>query len=67
MDGQRSCAWMSGPSDSALKVSSTKWWLAISHDILVKDYRRQVRVKRRPASHCDRVPIFNSPLTRRTS
>jgi hypothetical protein len=67
MDEHRSCAWMSGPSNSALKVSSIKWWLAISHDILVKDYRRQVRVQRRPLSHCDRVPTFTSPLPRRTA
>jgi hypothetical protein len=66
MGGQRSCAWMSGPSNSQLKVSSARWWLAISHDVLVKDYRRQVRGKRRPASHCDRLPTFFSPLTRRT-
>jgi hypothetical protein len=63
----RSCSWMSGPKDATVRVSATKWWLAISRDILVNDYRRQMSARNRPSVTCHRTPKFVSPLVNRTS
>jgi len=61
----RSCGWMSGPKDATLKVPAAKWWLAISRDVLAKDYRRQMMTLR-PAVTCHRTPTFVSPLAGRS-
>jgi hypothetical protein len=63
MNGERACAWMSGPKDAALRMAPAKWWLAISRDVLGKEYRRQRRS--RPPVWCHRTPTFFSPLTNR--
>ena len=57
----RSCSWMSGPKDASIKVPAVKWWLAISRDVLAKDYRRRTAGRRPPVS-CYRTPTFTSPL-----
>lgn len=62
---ERSCGWMSGPKDASLKVPAVKWWLAISRDVLAKDYRRQM-MQLRPAVTCHRTPTFVSPLAGRS-
>jgi hypothetical protein len=54
---------MSGPADVSLSVPAVKWWLAISRDLLTKDYRRQMS-RMRPAVTCTRTPTFVSPLDR---
>ena len=64
MMSDRSCAWMSGPRDAALKVSAAKWWLAISHDILVKGARKQKLAMVRTPAVCHRTPTFSSPISR---
>jgi hypothetical protein len=56
---------MSGPKDASLKVPAAKWWLAISRDVLAKDYRRQT-LHLRPAVTCHRTPTFVSPLAGRS-
>lgn len=61
MQGQTPCNWMSGPRGATLKVSAVKWWLAISRDALVKDFRRQ-SLRNRPAVSCRRTPTFSSPI-----
>ena len=62
MNANRSCHWMSGPSEEAeLSISATRWWLAISRDVLGKAYRRQMS-RGRPPVGCDRTPTFVSPL-----
>ena len=60
MNGER-CNWMSGPKDATVRVSAVKWWLAISRDELVNDYRRRSS-KNRPAVTCHRTPSFTSPF-----
>ncbi|HJR46223.1 MAG TPA: hypothetical protein VJ927_11520 [Actinomycetota bacterium] len=65
MQPQTPCNWMSGPKDAALKVSAVKWWLAISRDALVKDFRRQA-LRNRPAVSCHRTPTFSSPTKNHT-
>jgi hypothetical protein len=64
MMSDRSCAWMSGPRDAALKVSAAKWWLAISRDILVKGARKQMQMSVRSKAVCHRTPTFSSPISR---
>lgn len=59
---ERSCAWMTGPRDATVKVSSVKWWLALSRDLLPNEYRRQMSRSRPPVS-CDLTPTFTSPLS----
>lgn len=63
MSAQRNCSWMSGPRDATLTVPAVKWWLAISRDVLPKEYRRMMW-KTRPAVNCHRTPTFSSPLPR---
>ena len=58
MDAERTCAWMSGPAGAALKVPAVKWWLAISRDELVKDYRRR-NSRTRPPVTCRRMPSYS--------
>ncbi|MFN2588916.1 MAG: hypothetical protein ABR613_12485 [Actinomycetota bacterium] len=58
---ERSCAWMSGPRDASLRVPAVKWWLAISRDVIAKDYRRMTS-RARPSVTCHRTPTFVSPL-----
>ena len=60
MNGER-CNWMSGPKDATVRVSAVKWWLAISRDELVNDYRRRSS-KNRPPVTCHRTPSFTSPF-----
>ena len=62
---ERTCAWMSGPKDAAVSLSAVKWWLAISRDVLAKDYRRQT-CRNRPPVSCHRTPTFSSPLSGRS-
>ena len=57
------CNWMSGPKDATVRVSAVKWWLAISRDELVNDYRR--RSRSRPPVMCRRTPTFTSPIESR--
>jgi hypothetical protein len=63
MNGERNCAWMSGPKDATLTLPAAKWWLAISRGMLAKDYRRQT--KHRPPVRCHMTPTFTSPLVNR--
>jgi hypothetical protein len=56
---------MSGPRDASLKIPAVKWWLAISRDMLAKDYRRMAGAERRPLVHCHKTPTFVSPLHNR--
>ncbi len=63
---ERSCTWMSGPKDASLHVPAVKWWLAISRDILTKDYQRRM-CKHRPPVSCDRTPSFTSPISHKPS
>ena len=62
MNGER-CNCMSGPKDAAVRVDAIKWWLAISRDEFVNDYRR--RSRNRPPVACRRTPSFTSPITPR--
>ena len=66
MKGER-CNWMSGPKDASVRVDAVKWWLAISRDEFVNDYRRRSRT--RPPVACRRTPSSaprsSLPLTRR--
>jgi hypothetical protein len=55
---------MSGPSSADVKISAAKWWLAISRDILAKDYRRRMWSGRPPVS-CPCTPKFASPLVKK--
>lgn len=66
MARQRSCAWMSGPSDATVEVPAAKWWFAISRDVFAKSYRRQ-RVHYRPPVGCHRTPTFVSPLAKHSA
>ena len=59
MNAER-CNWMSGPKDAAVRVDAIQWWLAISRDALVNDYRR--RARSRPTVKCHRTPSFSSPI-----
>jgi hypothetical protein len=59
MNGER-CNWMSGPKDASVRVDAVKWWLAISRDEFVNDYRR--RSRNRPPVACRRTPSFTSPI-----
>jgi hypothetical protein len=52
---------MSGPKEASLSVPAVKWWLAISRDVLAKDYRRMTS-RARPSVICHRTPTFVSPL-----
>ena len=61
---ERNCHWMSGPADVDVKLSAAKWWLAISRDILAKDYRRQMW-KGRPPVTCQLTPKFVSPISKK--
>lgn len=63
---ERTCGWMNGPKDATLHVPAAKWWLAISRDVLAKDYRRQMYALR-PAVTCHRTPTFVSPLSGRSA
>ena len=60
MDKSRHCPFMSGPSDPQVTVSPVKWWLAISRDVFVKDFRG--RVRSRPPVTCRRTPTFSSRI-----
>jgi hypothetical protein len=60
----RNCRWMSAPGGANVKISSARWWLAISRDVLAKDFRRQM-AKDRPPVHCQRTPKFESPLAKK--
>lgn len=62
MQAQKACGWMSGPRDATLKVSAVKWWLAISRDALVKDFRRRSMQSRSPV-RCRRTPTFSTRST----
>lgn len=57
---------MNGPKNASLHVAAAKWWLAISRDVLAKDYRRQMYALR-PAVTCQRTPTFVSPLSDRSA
>ena len=61
MNTSRSCGWLAGPKDSSVRVSSAKWWLAVSRDVMANEYRKMT-CKDRPATGCHRVPRFMSPL-----
>ena len=61
MDGERSCAWMSGPKDDPHRISAARWWLAISRDVMENEYRKMMG-NQRPTVVCKRVPTFTSPL-----
>ena len=63
---ERSCAWMSGPRGTEIQVSAAKWWLAISRDVLSKEYRRHTQKVRTPVT-CTLTPKFSSPLSERES
>lgn len=56
---------MSGPRDASLKLSAAKWWLAISRDVLSKEYRKHM-CRNRPPVSCRRTPTFSSPIADRT-
>jgi hypothetical protein len=60
----RNCHWMSGPSGAGVKISAAKWWLAISRDVLAKDFRRRMW-SGRPPVHCQRTPKFASPIVKK--
>lgn len=64
MNGPRSCHWMSGPTGVGLKISATRWWLAISRGVLGKAYSRHAPTVRPPVK-CQRTPTFVSPLGER--
>jgi hypothetical protein len=61
---KRNCPWMSGPAGTEVKISAAKWWLAISRDVLAKDFRRQMWSGRPPVA-CQRTPKFVSPLEKK--
>lgn len=61
----RSCAWMSGPKDASIKVPAVKWWLAVSRDVLAKNFRTQMCNYRSPV-RCHLTPTFSSPLTNKS-
>ena len=62
MNPERTCHWMAGPGEELeLEISAARWWIAISRDVLSKEYRRQMS-KGRPPVGCDRTPTFVSPL-----
>lgn len=61
MSETRSCGWLAGPKDSSVRVSSAKWWLAVSRDVMATEYRKMM-CKDRPPTGCHRVPRFVSPL-----
>jgi hypothetical protein len=61
---QRTCAWMSGPRETAVPIPAIKWWLAISRDVFAKGFRSQRMATRTPAL-CYRTPTFTSPLAKR--
>ncbi|MDQ3940534.1 MAG: hypothetical protein M3238_04195 [Actinomycetota bacterium] len=54
---ERTCPFMSGPSNGSVAVAPAKWWLAISRDVLVNDVRR--RRRSRPAVKCRTTPTFS--------
>ena len=60
MHKSRNCPFMSGPNDPQVKVAPVKWWLAISRDVFVNDFRR--RNRNRPPVTCRRTPTFSSRL-----
>ena len=57
MAESRNCQFMSGPRDPQVHVAPTQWWLAISRDVFVNDFRRQRR--NRPPVTCRRTPTFS--------
>ena len=63
MNGERFCAWMSGPRHGTVTLSAAKWWFAISRDLLANDFRRQ-NCRNRPPVTCNRTPTFVSPLAK---
>ena len=66
MESERSCGFLSGPQNTSLKIAPSKWWLAISRDVLAKGYRRHI-CRNRPPVACHRTPTFSSPLENRSS
>ena len=56
----RNCPFMSGPKDPQVRVAPVQWWLAISRDVFVNDFRRQVRS--RPPVACRRTPTFSGRI-----
>lgn len=64
MEGERSCAWMSRPRNDSHRISAVRWWLAISRDVMEKEYRKMVG-RHRPSVACHRSPTFSSPLPAR--
>lgn len=60
MSQSKNCQFMSGPQDPQVKVAPTQWWLAISRDVFVNDYRR--RQRSRPPVTCRRTPTFSSRI-----
>ncbi|MGH2735235.1 MAG: hypothetical protein ACRDKZ_06635 [Actinomycetota bacterium] len=58
---QQVCGFMSGPLDPTIKVSSARWWLAISRDVMATEYRR-MNLHHRPPVGCNRTPTFISPI-----
>ncbi len=62
MSADKHCNWMSGPKDASVRVGAVQWWLAISRDKLVNDYRR--RSRSRPPVTCHHTPTFSSPMAK---
>lgn len=60
MTEPRNCPFMSGPKDAQVRVAPIQWWLAISRDVFVNDFRR--RQRSRPPVACRRTPTFSSRL-----
>ena len=60
MDKSRNCPFMSGPKDPQVHVAPVQWWLAISRDVFVNDFRRQQRS--RPPVACHRIPTFSGRI-----
>ena len=57
----RSCRFMSGPNDPSVKIEATRWWLAISRNVMANACRQMAEAERLPAS-CRRTPTFVSPI-----
>ena len=60
MEATRNCPFMSGPREPQVKVAPVQWWLAISRDVFVNDFRRQRR--NRPPVTCRRTPSFSNRI-----
>jgi hypothetical protein len=59
---KRACGFMKGPSNSSIQISPARWWLAISRDVVTKEFRK-LAIEHRPPVSCSRTPTFVSPLS----